>query len=212
VLAGRDTNLSEMECLIGIKGKDFVLLASDTIAGRSIMSFKHDHNKMYQMSSKLMMAICGESGDTNNFAEYIAKNIQLYKMRNGYELSPKAAANFTRRNLADYLRSKTPYSVNLLMGGFDDEKQTPELYFMDYLAALVKLPFAVHGYGAFFTLSVMDRYYKEDMTREEAVELLQKCVNEIRTRFIVNMPTFKVRVVDKDGIHDLKDVKSESLN
>lgn len=52
------------------------------------------------------MAVSGESGDTTQFSEYIAKNIQLYKMRNGYELSPKEAAFYTRRNLADSLRSK----------------------------------------------------------------------------------------------------------
>lgn len=52
------------------------------------------------------MAISGESGDTTQFAEYIAKNIQLYKMRNTYELSPKEAANFTRSNLAEALRSR----------------------------------------------------------------------------------------------------------
>lgn len=52
------------------------------------------------------MAIAGEPGDTTQFAEYIAKNIQLYKMRNTYELSSKEAARFTRRNLADALRSQ----------------------------------------------------------------------------------------------------------
>lgn len=52
------------------------------------------------------MGIVGEQGDSTQFAEYIAKNIQLYKMRNGYELSPKCAASFTRRNLADALRSR----------------------------------------------------------------------------------------------------------
>lgn len=52
------------------------------------------------------MAISGDSGDTTQFAEYIAKNIQLYKMRNTYELSPKEAANFTRSNLAETLRSR----------------------------------------------------------------------------------------------------------
>lgn len=52
------------------------------------------------------MSVTGEPGDTVQFAEYIAKNIQLYKMRNGYDLSPKAAATYTRRNLAEYLRSR----------------------------------------------------------------------------------------------------------
>lgn len=57
------------------------------------------------------MAVSGESGDTVQFAEYIAKNIQLYKMRNGYELSPKEAAMFTRRNLADALRSRVSVKI-----------------------------------------------------------------------------------------------------
>lgn len=57
------------------------------------------------------MAVSGEQGDTTQFAEYIAKNIQLYKMRNGYELGPKSAASFTRRNLADALRSKVCYNI-----------------------------------------------------------------------------------------------------
>jgi len=64
------------------------------------------------------MAVTGESGDTTQFAEYIEKNIQLYKMRNGYELSPPAAANFTRRNLADSLRSRVDICLIVLVAVF----------------------------------------------------------------------------------------------
>ena len=62
----------------------------------------------------------------------ISHNSSLFLAR--YELSPSAAASFTRRNLADYLRSRTPYSVNPLIAGFDKETGKAELYFMDYLA------------------------------------------------------------------------------
>jgi 20S proteasome subunit beta 4 len=48
--------------------------------------------------------------------------------------------------------------VNLLLAGYD-EHEGPALYYMDYLAALAKAPFAAHGYGAFLTLSILDRYY-----------------------------------------------------
>lgn len=65
-----------------------------------------DDDKMYKMSSNLVMAVSGEPGDTTQFAEYIAKNIQLYKMRNGYELAPSAAVHFTRHTLATHLRSR----------------------------------------------------------------------------------------------------------
>ncbi|KAK1153123.1 proteasome subunit beta type-2 [Acipenser oxyrinchus oxyrinchus] len=192
-----------MEYLIGIQGQDFVLVAADTIAANSIIQMKHDHDKMFKLSEKILMLCVGEAGDTVQFAEYIQKNVQLYKMRNGYELSPAAAANFTRKNLADYLRSRTPYHVNLLLAGYD-EQAGPALYYMDYMSALAKAPFAAHGYGAFLTLSILDRYYKPDLTRDEAVELLKMCLEELKQRFILSLPSFNVRLIDKDGIKDLE--------
>ncbi|XP_030075712.1 proteasome subunit beta type-2 [Microcaecilia unicolor] len=192
-----------MEYLIGIQGPDFVLVSADTVSASSIIQMKHDYDKMFKMSEKILLLCVGEAGDTVQFAEYIQKNVQLYKMRNGYELSPSAAANFTRRNLADYLRSRTPYHVNLLLAGHD-EHDGPSLYYMDYLAALAKVPFAAHGYGAFLTLSVLDRYYKPDITRKEAIALLKRCLEELQKRFILNLPSFSVRLIDKEGIHDLE--------
>ncbi|XP_038072751.1 proteasome subunit beta type-2-like [Patiria miniata] len=199
-----------MEFLIGIQGDGFVLVASDMTAGRSVFLFKHDQEKMYKMSDKLLMLCAGESGDTVQFAEYIQKNIQLYKMRNGYELSPHAAANFTRKNLADFLRSRTPYAVNMLLAGHDDQ-DGPALYFMDYLASLNKVPYGAHGYGAMFTLSIMDRLYRRDINREEALDILKKCLAEVQKRFLINLPAFQVKVVDKDGIHDLPVITAKSL-
>ncbi|XP_014033055.1 proteasome subunit beta type-2 [Salmo salar] len=192
-----------MEYLIGIQGQDFVLVAADNVAAHSIVKMKQDQDKMFKLSDKILLLCVGEAGDTVQFAEYIQKNIQLYKMRNGYELSPTAAANFTRKNLADYLRSRTPYHVNLLLAGFD-ETDGPGLYYMDHLSALAKAPFAAHGHGAYLTLSILDRYYRPDLTRDEAVDLLKKCVEELNYRFILNLPSFSVRLIDKDGIHDLE--------
>ncbi|PNF15952.1 Proteasome subunit beta type-2 [Cryptotermes secundus] len=200
-----------MECLLGIAFRDFVLIASDMTNAHSIMVMKDDEDKLHKISDKLVMAISGESGDTTQFAEYIAKNIQLYKMRNGYELSPNAAANFTRRNLADYLRSRTPYFVNLLLAGYNDETG-PELYFVDYLASMVKVPYAAHGYGGFFSLSIMDRHHKSDMSQEEAYELMKKCVREIHKRLVVNLPNFKVQLINKDGIQDLPPITAKNLS
>lgn len=194
-----------MEGLIGIAFKDFALLAADKTMAYSIIAVKHDQTKIYKLSDNLIMAICGESGDTVQFAEYIEKNIQLYKMRNGFQLSPSCAANFIQRNLADYLRSRTPYHVNLLLAGYDD-KTGPELYYLDHLSTMAKLPYAMHGYGGFFTTSILDRYYKPDMTVEEGTALLQKCIAEVQKRLIVNLPAFKVTLIEKGQIVEQPDI------
>jgi 20S proteasome alpha/beta subunit len=95
-----------MECLFGITGKDFTLLAGDTVAARSIVVMKATEDKSRELTPHTVLFYTGEPGDTVNFAEFIQRNIRLYGIRNGIELSPKAAANYTRRELADSLRSK----------------------------------------------------------------------------------------------------------
>lgn len=42
-----------------------------------------DYDKMFKLSEKILLLCVGEAGDTVQFAEYIQKNVQLYKMRNG---------------------------------------------------------------------------------------------------------------------------------
>lgn len=103
---------------------------------------------------------CAEntSGDTIQFAEYIERNIRLYQIRNLYALRPASAASWIRRSLADSLRSRKPYSVNLLLGGYDTADHTPHLYWIDYLGTMATVPFAAHGYGSYFALSLLDRY------------------------------------------------------
>lgn len=145
--------------------------------------------------------IVGRGGGPANVGEFIGKNVQLYKYRNGYDLSPKATAHYTRKNLADFLRSSSPYHVNLLVGGCD-EVDGPGLFYMDYLASMNRLPFAAHGYGSFFSMSVLDRYYKPDLTIDEAKDILQKCVDEVQARFLVNLPSFNMKVVKKEGIQE----------
>ncbi|KAJ3649945.1 hypothetical protein Zmor_021659 [Zophobas morio] len=199
-----------MDCLIGIKFNDFAIVAADMTNAHSIIVMKTDENKLYKLSNKLAMAISGEQGDTIQFAEYIAKNVQLYKMRNNYELSPKEASHFTRRILADNLRTRTPYHVNLLLAGYDNQ-DGPQLYYMDYLASVASVDYAAHGYGGYFSLSIMDRHYLPTMTREQGYDLLKKCVKEVHKRLIVNLPNFKVQVVDKDGVHDMPTITIDSL-
>ncbi|XP_054159675.1 proteasome subunit beta type-2-like [Oppia nitens] len=195
-----------MEGLIGIRFDNFCLMASDRLAAHSIIVVKSDEKKLYPLSDHLLLGVNGEAGDTVQFAEFIEKNISLYSMRNGFELSPSSANQFIQRNLADYLRSRTPYQVNLLLAGYDTITNKPELYFMDYLATACAVPYGMHGYGSFFGTSILDRNYKSNLTVDEGLELLKKVVHEIQKRLVINLPAFQVAIVDKDGVRQLDDI------
>uniref|UniRef100_A0A1L8DSZ6 Proteasome subunit beta n=1 Tax=Nyssomyia neivai TaxID=330878 RepID=A0A1L8DSZ6_9DIPT len=198
-----------METIIGLKGQDFVMVAGDCTNAHSIIMLNDEENKITKISDNLMIATTGESGDTVQFTEYIGKNIALYKMRNGYELGPKSAAHFTRKNLADALRSRSPYFVNLLVAGYD-EKEGSELHFIDYLANAKSVNYGGHGYGGMFCASIFDRYYHKNITQEDAYEILKKCVAEIQKRLIINLANFNVAVVDKTGMRFLENITSKT--
>ncbi|KAJ1963729.1 Proteasome subunit beta type-4 [Dimargaris xerosporica] len=191
-----------MECLLGITGKDFAITVTDTVVIRSITVLKHDEEKSRALTPHTVLAFSGESGDTINFAEYIQKNVRLYGIRHNVELSPNAVANFTRRELATSLRSRKPYQVNMLVGGYDAKKGA-SLYWIDYLGALAKVPYAAHGYAAFYCMSVFDRYYHEDLTLDDAMDIIRKCLGEIERRFIINLSSFSIKLINKDGISEI---------
>jgi 20S proteasome alpha/beta subunit len=87
----------------------------------------------------------------------VERNIRLYQIRNLYPLRPQSAAAWIRRSLAESLRSRSPYTVNLLVGGYDSAEKSPHLYWIDYLGTMASVPFAAHGYGSYFALSLLDR-------------------------------------------------------
>ncbi|KAI0075832.1 N-terminal nucleophile aminohydrolase [Panus rudis PR-1116 ss-1] len=193
-----------MDVSFAITGKGYVILAADTTAAHSIIKVKHDEDKIKTLSPHLLMAYSGEPGDTVQFAEYVERNIRLYQIRNTYPLRPPSAASWIRRSLADSLRSRKPYSVNLLLGGYDTSTHTPHLYWLDYLGTLASVPFAAHGYGSYFALSLLDRYHDPEAPLEEGLATLRRCIDEVAKRLVVSPGKYKVKVVDKDGVREVE--------
>ncbi|KAJ3519018.1 hypothetical protein NMY22_g13389 [Coprinellus aureogranulatus] len=193
-----------METSFAITGKGYVIVAADTTAARSIVKMKVDEDKIKVLGPHLLMAYSGEPGDTVQFAEYVERNIRLYQIRNTYSLRPSAAASWVRRSLAESLRSRHPYSVNLLLGGYDTASHDPHLYWIDYLGTISEVPFAAHGYGSYFALSLLDRYHNPEASLEEGLETLKRCIDEVAKRLVVSPGKYKVKVVDKDGVREVE--------
>ena len=52
--------------------------------------------------------------------------------------------------------------------------------------------------------SIFDRYYYPGMPVGEGIGLLQRCVDELKLRMVINMPKFTLKIVDKDGIREVR--------
>lgn len=99
--------------------------------------------------------------------------------------------------MAEALRKKS-FQTNLLLAGYD-EFAGPSLYFFDYLAAFSKVNFAAQGHAANFILSTFDREWKEGLSVDDGMNVIKKCLHELRTRFLISQPVFVIKIVDASG-------------
>merc|ERR1712125_7221 len=175
-------------------------MAADKSRARSIVVMANEEDKIMHLEKNKLLGASGKPGDCSQFCDFIQKNLNLHHYRTDVPLSTHAAANFTRNQLAIALR-KSPYQCNLLLGGYDTTG--PSLYYMDYLASLQKMPYGIQGHASYFLLSILDKEYHPNLSEEEARTIINNCITELKTRFLINSPNFIIKIVDKDGIRVL---------
>ncbi|KAF2242812.1 N-terminal nucleophile aminohydrolase [Trematosphaeria pertusa] len=200
-----------MEVLLGITGKDFTIVAASKAAMRGATILKASDDKTRELNPHTLMAYSGEAGDTVQFAEYIQANVQLYSMRNSMELSPSATASFVRGELARALRSRRPYTVNLLLGGYDKIADKPTLYWIDYLASQAPVPYAAHGYAQYYCLSLLDKHHHPDIDFEKGMKILRMCSEELKRRLPIDFKGLAVKVITKDGVREVEFADDEKV-
>jgi len=77
----------------------------------------------------------------------------------------------------------------------------PCLYWLDEYGSLQNIQYGAHGHGANFLLSILDQSYRPDLTRAEAIQLMNECFQELRNRYVINSPEAPcIKCVDDRGI------------
>lgn len=66
--------------------------------------------------------------------------------------------------------------------------------------------------GAYFILSLMDKFYSKNMSLDAALELVDKCILEIKTRLMGAPPNFVIKIVDENGAREFAWRKSVEDN
>ena len=199
-----------MDCVFGIQGNDYILLAGDRASvSNSIIKLQDTDHKILKLTDNQMIACVGEAYDKKNFSKYIKANMENYYFQNGQRLTTDETAAYIRKELAEGIRS-SPHQCNCLVAGFDVDG--PKLYWLDYLGSYAKLLKAAHGYGAYFLYGLMDNYYKKNLSLKDGEMIIEKCINELKTRFSINMVDFDVFKITKEGIEDISNKFNRSLN
>ena len=189
-----------MDTAFAVQGNDYILLATDKAVMRSIMKLQDSDDKTIRLNEKQIMAACGEVYDRKVFSKYVKCNLDYFYYLNGNSLSTEEVANYTRYLLAKGIRSN-PYQCNCLIAGYDEDG--PKLYWLDYLGSCQQVVKGAQGYCSHFLYGLMDNYYKKDFNFDDGVKCIQKCINELKTRYLINMVEYNVYKISKNGVEDV---------
>ena len=80
------------------------------------------------------------------------------------------------------------------------EQPKPKLYWLDYLATCVEVPYACHGYAQYYCLSLLDKHHHPGIGLEEGMKLLRMCADELRRRLPIDYKGLEVKVVRASGV------------
>lgn len=192
------------DCVFGIVGKDFVIIASDRSVNRSVLKIQDCDEKLTTLSDNILIGVSGldDVSSRKGFSKLIKGESEYYYYRYNNRLNTYETANFTRSVLANNIR-KGGDLANCLIAGFENNE--PSLYWLDYLGSLQKVTRGCQGYCSYFLNGLLDNCYKkvnniflnQDFTFNEAFTCVSDCIREMKTRFVLNTIDFTVKVIDK---------------
>jgi len=199
------------ETLVGIQGRDYVVLGTDGGFSRSLVLLKSRQQKVHPVGcgADKCVAVCGDAADCFHLVEDLDREVKLLEMTIGpssgfgsaYSASTRSVAHMTRQQL---LQKRA--RISALVAGVDrrGDKTEPHLLWLDQYGALQEMRTCAHGPSAALILSTLDERAHEDLSQDEAVALIQLCFEQLRGRFLVNTPHHQIYVLDADGLREIK--------
>lgn len=187
-----------MDNLVGIKTKNFVLIASDMIVPASILCVKSDESKFSNIYDTVVLAHCGSFQQCCGLRNFFTESVKLQALDGQVPLCSQTTAFFVQNYIHSRLRQQPMESTFMIM---DKDRS---LYSVDQYGAISSSNYICMGYSRFFLYGLLDREYREDMTADEAIGLLQKCIDLMKNRFLLNYQRYMVKIFENDQLRSVE--------
>lgn len=184
-----------MAISIGLKTDTHVMICSETTLAESIIKIKENDDNTFLISSTLVN-ITGEQAESFRLQSYAKEYSKLLSLENKVPITPSLVSRILSERIHSKLR-ESPIDCQSIVGGFDG--CTLELYCVDRYGARYEDCFCVTGYGQYFVFGIYDMLYRRDMSEEESMSLIAKCLKVMKERLFIETDKWKLDVISADG-------------
>uniref|UniRef100_A0A0N4ZPZ6 proteasome endopeptidase complex n=1 Tax=Parastrongyloides trichosuri TaxID=131310 RepID=A0A0N4ZPZ6_PARTI len=151
--------------------KGGVLMGADSRATAGNITADKACMKVHKITESMYACGAGTAADLDQVTKMLSSQMRLLELNTGKKARVVAALRHVKQYLFQYQGYVGAY---LLIGGVDPTGS--HLYTVSANGFTLARAYSAEGSGSYAAISVLERGFKFDMTREEAKELVQKAL------------------------------------
>merc|ERR1711998_222231 len=201
---------------IGVSGKDFAILGSDSRLSRGYSILCRDSTKQVQLTANCVLVSAGMKADRDNLHKMLKTRLTMYEHQHGKPMSTPAIAQLLSTTL--YHRRFFPlYTFNVL-GGLDETGQGC-IFTYDAIGSYERVFYSASGSGQSLTMPLLDNQVglhnqtdkvepvqcpgivpiRDDLTIEESLELMKDAFTNAGERDIYTGDHVDLSIITAEG-------------
>jgi len=186
---------------VGITCKDGVVIATEHRATMGTLIAHKKTQKLFKIDDNIGLTVAGLVGDAQTLARYLKAEAELYRLKRGANMPIRAAATM----LANILngRSYYPYWVQLIVAGVDEDGF--HVYSLDAAGGSIPDDYATTGSGSPYVYSILEDYYKPDMSLNDTIDLAIRGISIAMKRDAASGNGISVASITKKEFKELDD-------
>ncbi len=185
---------------VGITFDGGVVFASEKRIAFGNFLVSKSTKKTFPITPKVGATCAGLVADMQILTLQISALAKIRKMDLKRDVPPNTIAKMMSNMM--YERRYFPLLTQVIVGGVVDK---PIMYTLDPLGSVLPDKYAAVGTGAEMALGVLDPQFKENMTKDEAIDLAKRAVRSAALRDSASGDGLDVLVITKDGTDEFSE-------
>jgi 20S proteasome subunit beta 2 len=175
--------------------QDGVVLGADTRSTAGTTVADKNCEKIHYIAPNIYCCGAGTATDTENVTGMVSSALELHRLATGRDSRVITALTLLKSHLFRY---QGHVSAALVLGGVDF--RGPHIFTVYPHGSTDALPYATMGSGSLNAMSVFEAGYKDDMTKEEAIDLVTKAIRSGVYNDLGSGSNVDVCVITKEGV------------
>jgi len=183
---------------VGVVCPEGVILASEKRVSYGYLIVSKGGKKVFKITDRIGAACAGLVSDMQILVREVEAYANLYSLDVSRPISVRSAAKLMSTLL--FNRRLAPLITQTIVGGLDEEGAT--LYALDIMGSVIPDEYAAVGSGTEIAMGLLEEGYKENMTIEEAKNLVTRAIKSAISRDIMSGNGIDFLIITKDGTRE----------